>query len=130
VASIFRSALERGEPPRVLEDGRQRRDFVHVTDVAAANALALTADADGFEAVNVCSGEPRTVGGLAHELAARMGGPAPEVVGGPGRATCGTWSPTRPRRGSGSGSRLRCRSPRASPRSPPTRCGSRPSPFG
>jgi dTDP-L-rhamnose 4-epimerase len=82
VASIFRSALERGEPPRVLEDGRQRRDFVHVTDVAAANALALTADADGFEAVNVCSGEPRTVGELAHELAARMGGPAPEVVGG------------------------------------------------
>jgi dTDP-L-rhamnose 4-epimerase len=82
VASIFRSALERGEPPRVLEDGRQRRDFVHVTDVAVANALALGADADGFEAVNVCSGEPHTVGELARELAERMGGPAPVVVGG------------------------------------------------
>jgi dTDP-L-rhamnose 4-epimerase len=82
VASIFRSALERGEPPRVLEDGRQRRDFVHVTDVAAANALALVAAVDGFEAVNVCSGEPHTVGELAWELAERMGGPAPLVVGG------------------------------------------------
>ncbi|MDN5861245.1 MAG: NAD-dependent epimerase/dehydratase family protein [Pseudonocardia sp.] len=84
VASIFRSALERGEAPRVLEDGAQRRDFVHVTDVAAANAAALTADppAGGFAAVNVCSGEPHTVGELATALAAAMGGPAPRIVGG------------------------------------------------
>jgi dTDP-L-rhamnose 4-epimerase len=83
VASIFRSALERGEAPRVLEDGRQRRDFVHVTDVAAANALALaTEPGPGLRAVNVCSGEPHTVGELAATLAAAMGGPAPLVVGG------------------------------------------------
>ena len=82
VASIFRSALERGEAPRVLEDGAQRRDFVHVSDVAAANVLALTAPPAGFAAVNVCSGEPHTVGDLATTLAAAMGGPAPEIVGG------------------------------------------------
>jgi dTDP-L-rhamnose 4-epimerase len=83
VASIFRSALERGEPPRVLEDGHQRRDFVHVTDVAAANALALTAaPGPGLHAVNVCSGEPHTIGELAQTLAAAMGGPPPMVVGG------------------------------------------------
>lgn len=84
VASIFRSALARGEAPRVMEDGAQRRDFVHVTDVALANALALESDAgEGkLEAVNVCSGEPHTVGDLAKTLAAAMGGPEPVVVGG------------------------------------------------
>ncbi|MEU4366007.1 NAD-dependent epimerase/dehydratase family protein [Micromonospora chersina] len=83
VASLFRSALADGRPPRVYEDGRQLRDFVHVTDVARANLLALTAPTpDGLVPVNVCSGEPHTVGDLATALARAMGGPEPEVVGG------------------------------------------------
>ncbi|RBM17486.1 NAD-dependent dehydratase [Prauserella sp. PE36] len=84
VASLFRSALRRGEAPTVLEDGRQRRDFVHVRDVARANVLALRADGVPGEltAVNVCSGEPHTVGELAAELAAACGGPTPRTVGG------------------------------------------------
>lgn len=83
VASLFRSALADGRPPLVYEDGRQRRDFVHVTDVARANLLALTAPVpDGLVAVNVCSGQPHTVGDLAVALARVMGGPEPQVVGG------------------------------------------------
>ncbi len=85
VAAIFRSALERGEPPRVFEDGRQRRDFVHVRDVAIANAAALDvvgqAPSGSLRAYNVASGRPRTVGELATALSAAMGGPPPIVTG-------------------------------------------------
>ncbi|MGH3716005.1 MAG: NAD-dependent epimerase/dehydratase family protein [Micromonosporaceae bacterium] len=84
VAAIFRSALERGEPPRVFEDGGQRRDFVHVKDVARANVAALgaTADGPGFTAYNIGSGKPRTVGEMATALAEAFGGPSPVVTGG------------------------------------------------
>jgi dTDP-L-rhamnose 4-epimerase len=82
VAAIFRSALAAGRPPRVLEDGGQRRDFVHVRDVARANLLALTAPEPVPGAFNVASGHPHTVGELAAALAAAVDGPAPEIVGG------------------------------------------------
>ncbi len=84
VASLFRSALARGEPPTVLEDGNQQRDFVHVTDVARANVLAAeaTAPAGTLEPVNICSGTPHTVGELAAELAKACNGPTPKVAGG------------------------------------------------
>ncbi|MGW3911625.1 NAD-dependent epimerase/dehydratase family protein [Streptomyces sp. NPDC005070] len=83
VASFFRSALARGEAPRVFEDGGQRRDFVHVTDVAAANVAALEASSPhGSLAVyNTGSGEPRTVGEMARALADAYGGPEPVVTG-------------------------------------------------
>jgi dTDP-L-rhamnose 4-epimerase len=85
VASLFRSALARGEAPRVYEDGRQLRDFVHVRDVAAAGVAAVSALADGridgMTACNVASGQRHTVGELATELAAATGGPPPVVTG-------------------------------------------------
>jgi dTDP-L-rhamnose 4-epimerase len=83
VASLFRSALARGQPPRVFEDGRMRRDFVEVRDVAAANLAALHRFASPglLRAFNVGSGVPRTVGDLARTLAAACGGPSPVVTG-------------------------------------------------
>ncbi|MGW5637248.1 NAD-dependent epimerase/dehydratase family protein [Streptomyces sp. NPDC003832] len=83
VASFFRSSLARGEAPRVYEDGRQRRDFVHVRDVAAANLTALEADSPegALVAYNTGSGEPHTVGEMARALASAFGGPEPVVTG-------------------------------------------------
>jgi len=85
VASFFRSSLARGEAPRVFEDGRQRRDFVHVRDVAHANVLALGGSAgpvgEPLTAYNIASGQPGTVGEMATALAGALGGPEPVVTG-------------------------------------------------
>jgi dTDP-L-rhamnose 4-epimerase len=82
VAAIFRSALAAGQTPRVLEDGRQRRDFIHVHDVARANLLALEATDPVPGVFNVASGQPQTVAEMATALAAAMDGPGPQIVGG------------------------------------------------
>jgi len=81
VAAIFTSALRRGEAPKVFEDGKQRRDFVHVRDVAAATVSAFEKAKTGFKAFNVGSGTPRTVGEMARELATALSGPSPVVTG-------------------------------------------------
>jgi dTDP-L-rhamnose 4-epimerase len=84
VAAIFRSAVERGEPPLVFEDGGQTRDFVHVRDVARANVAALTIEEAVDGALNVASGTPRTVLDVAAAICAAHGAGAvvPAVVGG------------------------------------------------
>lgn len=73
--------MERGEAPRVYEDGAQRRDFVHVADISAANVVALTAPEPVVGSFNVASGVPHTVGDMAAALARAMDGPAPVVTG-------------------------------------------------
>lgn len=81
VASLFRSSVARGEPPRVFEDGAQLRDFVHVRDVARANLLALTAvtSPGALTTFNIASGTPHTVGDVAAALA--LPGAPPVVTG-------------------------------------------------
>jgi dTDP-L-rhamnose 4-epimerase len=81
VASIFRSALAAGRAPQVFEDGHQRRDFVHVSDVARANVLALGAPTPYHGALNIASGHPVTVLEMAEAVASARSGPRPEVVG-------------------------------------------------
>lgn len=83
VASIFRSAYEAGRAPQVFEDGGQMRDFVHVRDVADATVRALLIDGPVDGAVNVASGDPRTVLDMARALRAAFGddAPQPEVTG-------------------------------------------------
>ncbi|MDR7550688.1 MAG: NAD-dependent epimerase/dehydratase family protein [Armatimonadota bacterium] len=80
VAAIFAARLLAGEPPLVFEDGRQRRDFVHVTDVATACVRALASRTSDV-AINVGTGRPVSVLEVASALRAAIGGPAAEFLG-------------------------------------------------
>jgi dTDP-L-rhamnose 4-epimerase len=82
VAAIFRSSLEKGDPPKVFEDGGQMRDFVHVDDVAAANLAAAATERDGFTAVNVCSGRPISILEVATALCDARGCAVSPVITG------------------------------------------------
>lgn len=69
VAAIFISRLLNDQPPLIFEDGEQRRDFVHVKDVAEAFAMVLDSDRRIWDAFNVGSGKPISVTEMAHVLA-------------------------------------------------------------
>jgi len=73
VAAIFASRLLNGNPPVIFEDGRQSRDFVHVSDIVEGIVLALeTEDAVG-RAVNLGTGRASSVDDVAHVLAEGLG---------------------------------------------------------
>jgi dTDP-L-rhamnose 4-epimerase len=80
--AIFASRLLNDRPPVVYEDGGQRRDFVHVTDVARACRLALERDGADGQPVNVGSGRATTILEVARELAGVLDRPIePELPG-------------------------------------------------
>ena len=82
VAAIFSSRLLNGRPPLAFEDGRQLRDFIHVTDVARAVVASLTSPAAAGHAINVGVGDPLTVNDVATALATSLGVDlAPEISG-------------------------------------------------
>ncbi|MBI4409582.1 MAG: GDP-mannose 4,6-dehydratase [Gemmatimonadetes bacterium] len=82
VAAIFMSRLKNGHAPLIFEDGRQSRDFIHVSDVAESVVRALEADAAVAGAANVCTGRPVTIRQVADVLAERLGvAVQPQVVG-------------------------------------------------
>ena len=67
VIGIFRRQLDSGEPLTIVGDGSQRRDFVHVNDVARANYLASILPLQGHEGevFNVGSGTNYSVQEIA-----------------------------------------------------------------
>ena len=83
VLAIFASRLANNRPPLIYEDGAQRRDFVHVEDVAEAFRLALEHPKAVGEIFNIASGQERTVSRIAEMIAAAMDRPsiAPEITG-------------------------------------------------
>jgi dTDP-L-rhamnose 4-epimerase len=83
VLAIFASRLHNRQRPMIFEDGQQRRDFVHVEDVARAFVLALERPEAAGQVFNVASGEDRTVEEVSLALGRAMGRPEllPEITG-------------------------------------------------
>jgi dTDP-L-rhamnose 4-epimerase len=73
VLAIFSSRLLNNNPPLLFEDGRQKRDFIHVKDLARACMLALEAPASDQQVINLGSGNAYTVASLARRMAAILG---------------------------------------------------------
>lgn len=83
VLAIFAARLLNGRPPLIFEDGRQRRDFVHVRDVARACLSAIESSEVDSQVYNIGSGQSRTVLDVARSLGQALGRPdlTPQVTG-------------------------------------------------
>jgi dTDP-L-rhamnose 4-epimerase len=75
VLANFGARILNGQPPLVFEDGQQRRDFVHVRDVARAFRLAMESPGAAGHTINIGSGHSYTIRGVAELLAETMGVP-------------------------------------------------------
>jgi dTDP-L-rhamnose 4-epimerase len=81
VAAIFCARLLNNESPLIFEDGLQKRDFVHVRDIARAITYAAEKPAAG-EAINIGSGEAVSVIQIAEILTREMGKNIPPRITG------------------------------------------------
>ena len=61
VCAIFSSRYRNNESPLIFEDGLQKRDFIHVSDVVQANILAIENPGFDYKVLNVGSGTPITI---------------------------------------------------------------------
>ena len=70
VIGIFQRQKDAGQALTIVGDGSQRRDFVHVKDVARANHMAATLPVDGHlgEVFNVGSGTCYTIQEIANAV--------------------------------------------------------------
>ncbi len=82
ILSIFSNQLRTGKTINLYEDGRESRDFVHVSDVARAVGLGLASDGADGATLNVGSGQPTSVEQVARLLQERFGATVPPIVSG------------------------------------------------
>ena len=83
VLANFASRLINDQRPMIFEDGRQKRDFVHVRDVARAFRLALEQRSAVGHVINIGSGHAYAIADVATMLAQAMGVPhlTPDIMG-------------------------------------------------
>lgn len=86
ILSIFSNRMRQGLPINLFEDGRESRDFVHVSDIVRAISLALDGAQPGFQAINVGSGVPTSVLEVAETLRGLLGSSSELTVTGDFRA--------------------------------------------
>jgi dTDP-L-rhamnose 4-epimerase len=82
VLAIFAARFLNNKSPLVFEDGKQRRDFVHVKDVAIASRLALEVEAAAGEVFNIGSGQYMTIREIAERMARVLGKQLPPQITG------------------------------------------------
>ncbi|MBW8778499.1 MAG: NAD-dependent epimerase/dehydratase family protein [Burkholderiales bacterium] len=82
IISIFFNRARQGLSIPIYEDGLETRDFVHVSDVAAAMEAALTADLPSGVAINLGAGQATTIRALAAALLQAAGLSVPVDVTG------------------------------------------------
>ena len=82
IAAIFSARVLNSKPPLIFEDGLQSRDFIHVSDIVAANLLALATDRADYQALNVGTGRATTVREVADLISGALGKPdlKPQVL--------------------------------------------------
>ena len=74
VAAIMTTRLLLKKPPTIFEDGMQRRDLVHVSDIVGATLAAATAGEEAwYKPINVGTGQSITVLEMARGLARVLG---------------------------------------------------------
>ena len=68
VVPLFVSAIARGEPVTIFDDGGQSRDFTYVDNVVESNLLAADATDVSGRIFNISAGAPATVNELADTI--------------------------------------------------------------
>src|ERR1041385_9031333 len=81
VCAIFSGRLLNDQRPAIFEDGKQTRDFVHVSDIVQANLLALETDRADYQALNIGTGDSISISEIAAMLARGLNKDiAPEIT--------------------------------------------------
>jgi dTDP-L-rhamnose 4-epimerase len=72
ICRIFSLRLLNNLPPIIYEDGKQKRDYVHINDVVDANMLVLEKEEANYQVYNVGSGQATVVLEYAEKLSQKL----------------------------------------------------------
>ena len=73
VCAIFSARIKNGNSPLIFEDGRQSRDFIHVSDIVRANLLVMQSEQADYGVFNVGTGTSISIVDIGRMLAELYG---------------------------------------------------------